>query len=114
MKMSDYSDIEKLLRKRLAVLQEKVEEIDDELELPGDDDFEEMASEAQGDQVLEGVGLVANEEIQDIQLALKRIEEGNYGECGRCGNLIATRRLEVIPHASFCVKCEELLEKQKK
>ena len=98
---------EKLLKARLAVLQKRVEKIDDELDEPGDDDFEEMAVEAQGDEVLEGIGLAANQEIAQIQLALKRIEEGTYGECGSCGGPIPKRRLEAIPHAVLCVDCEE-------
>jgi RNA polymerase-binding transcription factor DksA len=111
--MEDFKDFEKLLLDRLAVLQEKVEEIDDKLDDPGDDDFEEMAIEAQEDEVLEGIGLAANDEIEHIKLALKRIEEGSYGECGGCGSQIPKRRLEVLPHAVLCVQCEELHERSR-
>jgi len=69
-----------------------------------------MAVEAQGDQVLEGVGRAANDEIRQIKLALGRIEDGSYGKCGGCGKGILEKRLEVLPHASLCVACEESID----
>jgi RNA polymerase-binding transcription factor DksA len=108
--MKNFEKAEKTLRARLAVLAEKVETIDEELEAPGDDDFEEMAVESQSDEVLEGVGHAANEEIRDIQIALKRIAEGTYGKCQGCEKAIPEKRLEAVPHANLCVECEALSE----
>ncbi len=45
------------------------------------------------------------EKIESIEAALKRIEEGTYGICRRCGARIDHARLEIIPHARFCVDC---------
>ncbi len=36
--------------------------------------------------------------------ALKRIENGTYGYCTECGNLIDKERLEAVPHAHLCVQ----------
>jgi RNA polymerase-binding protein DksA len=38
--------------------------------------------------------------------ALQRIENGTYGFCSECGNLIDKERLEAVPHAHQCVKCK--------
>ncbi|PZG00290.1 TraR/DksA family transcriptional regulator [Micromonospora deserti] len=38
--------------------------------------------------------------------ALRRIAEGRYGTCERCGGSIPRERLEVLPHARFCVPCQ--------
>ncbi|HTP79562.1 MAG TPA: TraR/DksA C4-type zinc finger protein [Bacteroidota bacterium] len=38
--------------------------------------------------------------------ALKRIENGTYGFCTECGNLIDRERLEAVPHAQQCVSCK--------
>ncbi len=38
--------------------------------------------------------------------ALKRIENGTYGYCTECGNLIDKERLEAVPHAHLCVQCK--------
>ena len=44
-------------------------------------------------------------ELQRIDAALKRIEEGEYGYCNHCGDEIAPKRLEVDPAAPLCIKC---------
>lgn len=38
--------------------------------------------------------------------ALKRIEQGTYGFCTECGNLIDKERLEAVPHAHLCITCK--------
>lgn len=43
--------------------------------------------------------------IEQIDRALKRIEDGSYGQCETCGVKIPKSRLEAIPYAARCVKC---------
>jgi DnaK suppressor protein len=38
--------------------------------------------------------------------ALKRIEDGEYGKCERCGAKIPTERMEAVPTASLCIACK--------
>jgi DnaK suppressor protein len=49
--------------------------------------------------------------LQAIDEALKRIDAGTYGRCGRCGNPIAPERLEAIPYANRCIDCKRLEER---
>ncbi len=42
---------------------------------------------------------------RQINDALKRIAKGTYGICSVCGKPIRKARLEVVPHASICMKC---------
>jgi DnaK suppressor protein len=44
-------------------------------------------------------------ELQKIAAALRRIERGDYGDCLRCGEAIAIRRLEFDPAAPLCIDC---------
>jgi DnaK suppressor protein len=44
-------------------------------------------------------------ELQKIAAALRRIEAGGYGDCVRCGEAIAIRRLEFDPAAPLCIDC---------
>lgn len=37
---------------------------------------------------------------------MKNIEDGNYGICKSCGKHIPKERLEFVPYAEFCVKCQ--------
>ena len=45
-----------------------------------------------------------------IEEALDRITEGSYGECVNCGQDIQAKRLEALPWARYCIKCQELQE----
>ncbi len=40
-----------------------------------------------------------------IDAALKRIDDGSYGECLECGEPIPPRRLEIDPAVALCVSC---------
>ncbi|MET0522141.1 MAG: TraR/DksA C4-type zinc finger protein [Jiangellaceae bacterium] len=45
--------------------------------------------------------------LEQITGALRRMAEGSYGRCEKCGNTIPAERLEVLPHARFCVPCQQ-------
>lgn len=51
------------------------------------------------------------EELRDIDAALKRMDDGSYGECDECGNDIGYPRLEAQPTAMRCVECQTIHEK---
>ena len=46
-----------------------------------------------------------------IEEALRRIDEGSFGTCARCGKAIAEERLEAIPYAIRCIDCKRLEER---
>ena len=48
--------------------------------------------------------------LEQIEVALQRIEDGIYGTCERCGRKIPRARLDAIPYAIHCVKCASQLE----
>ena len=50
-------------------------------------------------------------EIAAVNAALKRIEDGSYGECLDCGAHITEARLHAAPEAVRCIHCQEKLEK---
>lgn len=45
--------------------------------------------------------------LREIEGALARIKEGEYGICTACGTTIPKARLEAIPWARLCVRCAE-------
>jgi DnaK suppressor protein len=47
----------------------------------------------------------ANRQLADLDRALRRIEEGDYGDCERCGRPIAPERLAARPTARTCIEC---------
>jgi len=51
-----------------------------------------------------------NSEIAQIDEALKRIADGEYGHCEECSEPIPPARLEALPHARLCIQCQSNLE----
>jgi RNA polymerase-binding protein DksA len=45
--------------------------------------------------------------LAQIKEALERIADGSYGTCASCGTAIAPGRLEIIPYATLCVRCQQ-------
>ncbi|MGB7434816.1 MAG: TraR/DksA family transcriptional regulator [Candidatus Acidiferrum sp.] len=43
--------------------------------------------------------------LGEIELSLRRIETGEYGICGVCGERIPVARLRAIPWTRCCVEC---------
>jgi DnaK suppressor protein len=52
----------------------------------------------------------ARQMLKTLTQALERIRQGSFGECAACGADIEPKRLEVIPWARYCVKCQEAME----
>ena len=52
--------------------------------------------------------------LRQIRAALDRITTGDYGTCLSCGEEIEVRRLEALPWAAFCVRCQETLDREQK
>ena len=50
------------------------------------------------------------ETLVKVDDALRRIEEGNYGNCASCGNEVSEIRLRALPFALRCKDCEEARE----
>ncbi len=46
-----------------------------------------------------------------IDEALQRIEEGEYGLCVNCGEPVQDKRLEALPWARYCLRCQDLYER---
>lgn len=48
--------------------------------------------------------------LRDVDEAIRRMEAKTYGLCEECEEMIPVGRLEVLPHARYCVKCQSARE----
>ena len=94
---------------RLKELDSRLHDIEDELDAHQSKDWEELATEREDDEVLEGLGRSGQEEIVRIRAALKRMRDGEYGACMKCGDDITAARLDVLPDTPFCKTCAQAL-----
>ncbi|MBY6046686.1 TraR/DksA C4-type zinc finger protein [Vannielia litorea] len=103
--MTDVNARKAALEKRLAELDTRLHEIQDELVSHNSADWEELATEREEDEVLEGQGVKGQAEMAAIRAALARIEAGEYGFCTQCGTEISAARLDLLPQTPFCKAC---------
>lgn len=95
----------KILNARRKELLASLLSIEDQLDDPMPQDWDDAATERQGDEVLSALGLSDQAELRRIDAALARIEAGEYGDCVKCGNPIPEKRLELLPDTPFCANC---------
>ena len=46
--------------------------------------------------------------LRQIKQALIRIEDLSYGVCQDCSEPISTKRLQALPWATYCIRCQDL------
>lgn len=51
--------------------------------------------------------------LREVRAALARIEEGTYGICLSCEEPIPRKRLDAVPWAAYCVRCQEAVDAQR-
>lgn len=73
-------------------------------------DFAEQAVQRENDQVIDAIGGAARQELTQINVALARIESGDFGLCSECGKDIGVQRLEVLPYSTMCLACASRTE----
>jgi DnaK suppressor protein len=93
------------LASRLAELEARAERIMAELTDAMSADLEEQAVEAEDDETLLAQEKMIIQKIAAIRAAIRRVDEGHYGICLRCGEKIASARLEAMPEATLCISC---------
>lgn len=103
--MPDIERHKNQIEARLQELKDRLRNVEDALDVTADPDLEDQAIELQDDEVLEGLGRAGEREIQLLGQALDRIANGTYGICKKCGDEIATERLDAVPYAVLCRDC---------
>jgi len=48
--------------------------------------------------------------LEQVEDALRRLDAGTYGICEECGEEISPARLEALPYATLCIKCQQRRE----
>ncbi len=108
--MKKYERIRIKLLNRRAEIEGRLNKVDqDILHTNGapNPDSGEQAIERENDDVLEALGGIARSELEQINIALERMERNEYGICTLCKKVISAERLKVIPYAERCIKCAD-------
>jgi len=68
-------------------------------------DAADAAIAMENDEVLQAIETAATRELEHIEAALERINQGVYGLCAKCAAEIDAERLRVVPFATHCRTC---------
>lgn len=71
------------------------------------DDEESAVSEVEDYDTNVDIENNLSKDLRATNAALKRIGEGNYGICLKCGQQIEPKRLEAYPAAAICFSCKK-------
>jgi DnaK suppressor protein len=96
-------------------------EVKDQLKSNIGNGYQEMLATARDEEDQATVSLMAEtnltllgpkrQELEAIEEALLRLENGSYGHCEVCGQSIEPRRLEIMPETPLCRNCMSHREK---
>ncbi|MFP4344454.1 MAG: TraR/DksA C4-type zinc finger protein [Anaerolineales bacterium] len=110
-----YDELHKLLLKQEKELVDQLQTLDSEVHEQGVGYSNHMADA--GTEVFEqarNVGLRQQlvRSLNDVRRGLNKFDDGTYGICESCGGIIDIPRLEAVPGARYCVRCQTRLQSQ--
>jgi DnaK suppressor protein len=73
-------------------------------------DSVDMSLQGVNQELMLKLGERDSQTVAEIDEALRRIDEGTYGQCERCGKPIDERRLEALPTARYDAACQAAVE----
>ena len=69
-------------------------------------DAVDVALDAEHHEISSQLAQVESAELAQIDIALQRLRTGDYGVCDDCGRSIPLARLQALPYATLCIKCQ--------
>ncbi len=86
-------------------------EFSKEMGSDGVQDIGDVSANTYNRQILLSLNDTQRGMLTDIDDALDRIKDNEYGNCIDCGDEIDERRLKVRPQAKYCIDCKTEIEK---
>jgi len=71
----------------------------------------DMAANAYTKELLVSMSDNDRQMLNLIDEALERMDDSGYGKCIRCGQAVPDKRLEAVPWARHCVRCQDMAER---
>ncbi len=108
--MTSTAKLKQQLLVQKADLENRIDLIKQSISRPPETaDWAELATERENDEVIDALGNAAVKELEQVKMALSRIETGQYFKCSQCHKAIGFARLTAMPFASRCRQCADSL-----
>jgi DnaK suppressor protein len=82
-----------------------------EISADGIEDYVDYAVSSYTKEFLLSLSSMERRQLQLVEQAMRRIRDGSYGFCEECSEKIGKKRLEAVPWARHCIRCQEMEEK---
>ncbi len=105
------SDIEKLERER-QILLEDLNNLQVELRNMAEPSADETDLDAYEREKTWALAQSLEERLKSIERAIQLARSGTYGLCQNCGERIDPARLEILPDAIYCLRCQREFERR--
>lgn len=105
-----HAGVRQFLEMQRQTLLERLERIEHDRShraAPLEADFSEQAVQRENDEVLDGLAVSVRDQLDQIQAALRRVQDGDYAWCERCGKEIEAARHRALPSATLCIACSQ-------
>jgi DnaK suppressor protein len=89
------AELTRALRRRDGIVIERVPDALDEVQLAAARELKTRSLERE------------TRLLREVRTALGRIADGTYGSCLQCDEEISHKRLQAIPSATLCIRCQE-------
>jgi DnaK suppressor protein len=109
----DTDHFKKLLLAKQRELESRLAGLEREASAPAEVDVADYTDVATSEQETSDsleIATKLSETLEEVQSALRRIEDGSYGKCGVCGRPIEPARLEAVPWTANCREDQEKLD----
>ncbi len=83
-----------------------------ELRAQSSGDMVDAALDSVQDEISSQLAEVESRELNRIENALEKMRQGEYGLCENCGTNIPLARLNALPYATLCIKCQREAERE--
>lgn len=92
---------------RAEIMSQGADPESDEVTFSADSGFADRSHNTEERSRLISVASALRSNLRDVDRALAKIHAGTYGACERCGDPIATERLDALPWAMLCIRCKQ-------
>jgi DnaK suppressor protein len=109
---TDWNEIKTMLESKRAEVRGRLRRLDELTVERAPDPVDEMEMTAERESA---ITLLERDSalLRQVDAALRRIEDGEFGRCDLCGKDIGSRRLRAVPWAIYCVGCQEEVDRSR-
>jgi DnaK suppressor protein len=104
------TNVERLAKRREQLLTTLRHVESEQKDVEQNTDWLDQAAHESRVALLDGLNRGYRAEIKQIDRALERIKQHEYGSCAACHDLIDPKRLEAAPEAEYCGACAKFRE----